>query len=133
MEFHARQPDPQPLFVPQDLWLIGAAVSAWLWTVVRAHRQAIIVDEARTYNNFVWRLAPAHWEGASNNHLLNSLLMRFFTSVFGVSHLTVRAPALIGAALFIWAAHLLSKLLTAHRLLQITIFVALAFNPFVFD
>ena len=48
-----RQPDPQPRFVPQDLWLIGAAVSAWLWTVVRAHRQAIIVDEAWTYNHFV--------------------------------------------------------------------------------
>ena len=38
---------------------------------------------------------------ASNNHVLNSLLMRLFTSVFGVSHLSVRAPALLGAALYI--------------------------------
>src|SRR5674476_1290617 len=73
------------------------ALFALLWAVARACVQSITIDEADTYLVWVARHDPSQWEAASNNHVLNSLLMRLFTSVFGVSHLSVRAPALLGA------------------------------------
>ena len=90
-----------------QLLLPGTALFAFVWAVARACVQSITIDEADTYLAWVARPNPSHWEAASNNHVLNSLLMRLFTSVFGVSHLTVRAPALLGAAIYIAAIYLL--------------------------
>jgi hypothetical protein len=92
-----------PLILP------GTAIFALLWAIARACVQSITIDEADTYLVWVARHDPSHWQGASNNHILNSLLMRLFTSVFGVSHLSVRTPALLGAALYIGAAYLLCR------------------------
>ena len=109
------------------------ATFALLWAVARACVQSITIDEADTYLFWVARHDPSHWQAASNNHVLNSLLMRLFTSVFGVSHLSVRAPALLGAALYIFAAYLLCRKLTPELRLQWPVFVCLVYNPFVFD
>jgi hypothetical protein len=113
--------------------LPGAAIFALLWAVARACVQSITIDEADTYLFWVARNDLSHWDVASNNHVLNSLLMRLFTSVFGVSHLSVRAPALIGAALYIFAAYLLCRKLTPDLRVQWPVFVCLVYNPFVFD
>jgi hypothetical protein len=112
--------------------LPGTAIFALLWAVARACVQSITIDEADTYLVWVARRDPAHWQAASNNHVLNSLLMRLFTAVFGVSHLSVRAPALLGAALYIGAAYLLCRKLPSLAL-QWPAFVCLVYNPFVFD
>lgn len=116
-----------------QLWLIGTAVFALLWAIARASAQSITIDEADSFLIWAARSSPSHWQPASNNHVLNSLLMRLFTSIFGVSHLTVRAPALLGAALYISAACCLSRLLTRDFILQWPLFVCLVYNPFVFD
>ena len=42
--------------------------------------QSITIDEADTYLVWVARSNPSHWEASSNNHVLNSLLMRLSTS-----------------------------------------------------
>ena len=115
------------------LLLLGTALFAVLWAVARACVQSITIDEADTYLYWVARTTPAHWEAASNNHVLNSLLMRLFTSLFGLSHLTVRAPALMGAAIYISAVYLFCRLLSGHTRLQWLIFVCLVYNPFLFD
>jgi hypothetical protein len=113
--------------------LPGTAIFALLWAVARACVQSITIDEADTYLVWVARHDASHWQAASNNHVLNSLLMRFFTSVFGVSHLSVRAPALIGAAIYIAASYLLCRKVTADVRVQWPVFVCLVYNPFVFD
>ena len=113
--------------------LPGTALFAFVWAVARACVQSITIDEADTYLAWVARPNPSHWEAASNNHVLNSLLMRLTTSVFGVSHLTVRAPALLGAAIYIAAIYLLCVKLTPLRKLQWPLFVCLVYNPFIFD
>jgi hypothetical protein len=64
---------------------------------------------------------------------MNSFLMRFFTTVFGLSHLSVRAPALIGAALFVGMAYKLCRLITEEIVLGATMFVCLVYNPFILD
>ena len=70
---------------------------------------------------------------AANNHILNSTLMYGFTRVLGLSQFTARLPALIGAAFYISAAYRLCRLLGASLFVQLTLFVCLVFNPFIFD
>jgi hypothetical protein len=116
-----------------DLPLALAAVFAMLWAVARASVQSITMDEADTYLDFVGRSAPFHWWPFPNNHLLNSLLMRMFTLIFGVSHLTIRLPALIGAAIYIGVCWYVCVLLPARFAFRFALFLCLVYNPFVFD
>ncbi|SRR5579884_1625337 len=118
--------------------MAATALFAFAWAIARACVQSITIDEADTYLLFVGRFEPFHWYAAANNHVLNSALMRLFTSVFGLSHLTVRAPALVGAAIYIAAAWYLCHLIatsTAEQNLALEwpLFVCLVYNPFVFD
>jgi len=113
--------------------MIGLGLFAFAWAIVRASVQAATGDEAGTYVFFVARHDPYQWFPAANNHVLNSLLMRGFVSVFGLSHLTVRAPALIGALLYIAAAFGLSKLVSFRWSVRLPLFVCLVYNPFIFD
>ena len=109
------------------------ALLAFSWAVARAAVQSITIDEATTYELWVAPSEPVFWSGASNNHILNSILMRLSTSLFGVSHLTVRGPALVGAFLYISTAYVFCRLVTNSRMRQWTIFICLVGNPFVFD
>jgi hypothetical protein len=85
--------NPAPLYC--------AAAFVLLWETARAAIQSITIDEAHTYWAHVGRPWPAHWIPSANNHVLNSMLMRLAVALFGVSHLTVRAPALLGAAIYV--------------------------------
>jgi len=114
-------------------FLVCTALLAFFVVVARASIQAITIDEADSYLIWAARPSPSHWEPASNNHVLNSLLVRLFTSVLGPSHLTIRIPSLIGAALYISAAFALSRLITDRILLRWSLFVCLVYNPFVLD
>ena len=94
--------------------------------------QSIVGDEATTYIFWVRPVSATHWLISPNNQLLNSILMRFAV-LLGVTHLTVRAPALVGGALFIAAAYWLARRISADPEIQVPLFVALVYNPFVFD
>ncbi|HXP86905.1 MAG TPA: hypothetical protein VN841_19405 [Bryobacteraceae bacterium] len=126
--------------------LLATAAFAMVWAIARAAVQSITIDEAVTYLAFV-RPGLEWWPG-TNNHLLNSLLMRLFTLLFGPSHLSVRAPALIGAALYISASYRLCRLLGKNMpgenmsapassggsiAVAWPLLVCLVYNPFVFD
>jgi hypothetical protein len=113
-------------------WVLGSfAAFAMAWAIARASLQSITIDEADTYNAFVFRGLYLWY--AANNHVLNSTVMYGFTQWLGLSQFTVRLPALIGAALYIAAAYRLCRLLRASLFVQWTIFVCLVFNPFIFD
>ncbi len=103
------------------------------WAIARAHVQSITIDEADTYLYFVSHQTATHFYPAANNQVLNSMLMRLFTTIFGASHLTVRLPALIGAALYFSAVWRIATSLTDRARLQWPLLVCLAYNPFVFD
>ena len=113
--------------------LTGTALFAWLWVLARASVQSITIDEADTYMAYVGPAGPTHWTAHSNNHVLNSLLMRLVTSIFGASAITLRAPALIGAALYIGAVYCLVRLISRRRMLQWALAVCLMCSPFVMD
>ncbi len=113
--------------------LAATAAFAFLCVLARAAIQSITIDEADTYLDFAATPAPTHWLAAANNHVLNSLLMRLSTTLFGVSELTVRMPALLGAAVYIGSALVLANLLPAGRWLRWCLLVLLTCNPFVMD
>lgn len=113
--------------------LIGLAAFAMAWAIVRAHVQAVTMDEAVTYTNFVRPAQPAFWTALANNHLLNSMLAWSFARVFGPSSLAARSGALIGAAIYIAASYFLSILIGDRFLLRASLFICLVFNPFIFD
>ncbi|HEY1758938.1 MAG TPA: hypothetical protein VGG72_26430 [Bryobacteraceae bacterium] len=116
-----------------DLPLLIVAVFAFLWAVARACVQSITMDEADTYLTWVARTEPFQWYPAANNHFLNSALMRVFTTVFGLSHLTVRLPALLGAAIYIGISFYASMLICRRTISRLLLFICLVYNPFVFD
>jgi len=113
------------------------AVTALLAAVLilyRAATQSITIDEATTYQFFVARDFSNLWKPAANNHLLNSLLMKLSTQLFGVSAFTARIPALLGAAFYLAAAARLSILIAAgRRSVEALLFAGLVFNPFILD
>jgi hypothetical protein len=123
----------EPGQVAGNIALLAAALFALAWAVARAHVQAMTGDEGVTFEIWVLRYDPFQWTPANNNHILNSLLMRLITSVFGVSHLSVRAPALIGAAVYIAVSLWLSKLVNSKWYVRLILFLCLVYNPFIFD
>jgi hypothetical protein len=106
---------------------------AIVWAVARAAVQSITIDEAASYLGFAGPPWPAHWYPSTNNHVLNTILMRLIVDVFGLSQLAVRAPALIGAVIYIGAALWLVRFVARGQKLEWPLFVCLVFNPFVFD
>ena len=57
--------------------LVGVAVFAMAWAIARAAIQSITIDEAVTYNVYVFERRYLWY--AANNHILNSILMYGFT------------------------------------------------------
>ena len=113
--------------------LVLSAVAVFLLVLARVYVQSMTIDEATMYEVFVAPAGPMHWEPASNNHILNSLIMRLFVGVFGASHLTIRSGALAGALVYISAAVVFCRSISRSELLRWAAFVCLACNPFVLD
>ena len=116
-----------------SLLLPVAAAFAFLWAIARACAVWITADEkADTIPSWV-ACRPLAVGSRINVTVPDSLRYALFTSVFGVTHLSVRAPALLGAAVYIGAAYLLCRKLTPGLRGQFPLFVCLVYNPFIFD
>jgi hypothetical protein len=124
---------PSPQLRRADWRLYGTAACAFAWVLARACIQSITIDEADTYLAFVGRNSPSQWEAAANNHVLNSLLMRLSTALFGLSHLSMRLPALAGAAIYIASALALVLTVACAPTLRWALLTCLVANPFIMD
>lgn len=116
-----------------DRVAIPAAMFVVVWSVIRASVQSITIDEATTYTHFVSESWATQWYPTSTNHPLNTALIRLLVAMFGLSHLTMRLPALLGGVLYVIASFRLSRLLIETPLLRLAAFGCLIFNPFVMD
>jgi hypothetical protein len=120
-------------FVREHRAILCIALAAVSLVVIRACLQSITLDEAGSFLMYARKPWPSHWWPMSDNHVLNSLLVRFVTMVFGVSNLTVRLPALLGATIYIASALYLCLLLTSRRVLRLLLFTCLVCNPMILD
>lgn len=112
---------------------LGAAGLALFVVLARAWVQSATIDECDSYLQFASPLLPSHWYASSGNHVLNTIIVRLFTSIFGLSHLTLRSGAIAGALIFIFAMYRLSWIFGRSTLTRLLIFVCLTFNPFILD
>ena len=128
-----QKPEDYRLWISRHGPLILAAAIALFWIFHRAHVQSFTLDEADTFRYWVAPPSPTHWEPHSNNHVLNSILMRVSISLFGLNELAARAPALVGGIIYVFAAFLLCTLLASGLVLRWALFMCLVYNPFIMD
>ncbi|MCC6364965.1 MAG: hypothetical protein IT165_15720 [Bryobacterales bacterium] len=120
-------------FQRQPALLVCTAAAALVVVVARAATQSITIDEADTFLSWVAPSSASHWAPASNNHLLNSMLMRLAVSLFGASQFTVRLPAIGGAILYTVASYCLCRMIARTVMRQWILLACLVFNPFILD
>jgi hypothetical protein len=128
---HERSITPEVDEEPAKRILNLATLAVLAVVIVRAHSQAITIDEATTYDLWIAPSEPDYWQGASNNHILNSILTRLCVLVFGLSHLTMRCGAIAGALLYLSAVRAFCLRLPSP--LQYAAFICLTANPFLLD
>jgi hypothetical protein len=106
------------------------------YTFTRAAMISITHDEVGTYLGY--SISPLmdiiHFKNLQlNNHLLNSLLVKLTTSIFGVSEFSMRLPNLAAHILYLIFAWKIIRLLTKDKFLMITGFILVNFNPYLLD
>ena len=108
----------------------------FLYTCLRAHVISISHDEALTYllhvpksiKNVLFDI-----EGlASNNHFLNTILIKISVSLFGNTEFVLRIPALMGHGIYLIAIWKILKLFSRDKRLILG-FILLSSNPFLID
>lgn len=103
--------------------------------VYRAATLSLTVDEADTYVRYVqhgWN-GIFHGPFDANNHILYSILEKFSRQWFGSSELSLRAPSLLGAALYLWSAARLCALLVPGLWFSALAFLMVTVNPLNLD
>ena len=113
-------------------------LSIFLYILMRAFFIPLTHDEAITtiYHAQMPFLDIIYFRGGmlANNHLLNTLLVKVSTLIFGWSELAIRIPALIGAIFYIFGSFLIAKkiFINSRFFFSIT-FIALTINPYIID
>ena len=124
------KPDNQDIY-----FFLGLLFTIYL--TIRAIVIPITIDEAGTYYNYMPRsvadILLFNGDPSPNNHILNTLSMKLFTALFGVSTFVVRLPNLLGFLLFYTAAVRLFTLMFKTRILVIAALLVLLCNPYLLD
>lgn len=113
-------------------WILISGLT--IVNIFRASTQALVGDEAFTYHWFLrgsWLDALVHYN--ANNHVLYTVLAKASISLFGLSELTLRLPALIAGSLYLIAAYRLSAFLFPRLLSFSASLLLLSLNPLVLD
>ncbi len=100
-------------------------------TLTLTHDEAITysLHSSTTYIDILQYNTPI----ASNNHLLNTILIKIFTKFLGDSELIIRLPSLIGGLLYIISSFGILKLIFKRHGEIFLGIVVLCFNPFIID
>lgn len=116
-------------------WLgFGLIASLFTVNVYRAHTQSITHDEAYNYARFVAKGWTAiRWAFEAGNHTLHSYLVKLSTDLLGVSHLSIRLPALLGGLLYLLAVERLCRWVFERRGDYLLGLALLTTSPFVLD
>ncbi len=121
--------------IPILIILLAFSMSFW-----RAINLSIAHDEALTENIFVPQPYSyiLGFTGSingvyANNHPLNTALMKLSSSLFGISEISTRLPALVGQLIYLVAGYILVSLLFSQWWKKSIAMSFLAFHPFLID
>lgn len=102
----------------------------------RAYLLSITHDEALTFLSHASRSFGDIFKDTglfkSNNHLINTVLIKIFVNIFGLSEFVVRIPALLGFALYLVSSLKILRLFLKGALGTVGL-ALLALNPFMID
>ena len=85
----------------------GIGIAYLCYILARVLLLPITIDEGYSIMTYVdkpvWQIITYQYDGISaNNHILNTLSIKFFSAVFGMNLLTARLGVLLGAVLYVW-------------------------------
>lgn len=113
------------------LWIILliCSIALLVATIYRASTFTFTHDESLSYAGFTWQ---PEWKYDANNHLLNSVLMKLCTHLFGNSELSLRFPNILAHILYLGCTLAILKRVKETTLIILG-FVFLNLNPFILD
>ena len=104
------------------------------FAVYQAHTCSFTHDESYSYLNYPhhsFMHILSHESAYTNNHLLNSLGMKYSEILFGSSELSLRLPNLLALVLFMFYSYMLFK--QSNRWFALAAFVVLISNSYLID
>lgn len=118
--------------------IIGAlAVVFGIYVVLRAWLIPVTVDESSTAISHVPRAffdtLFFKSDANPNNHILNTLLIKGLTGVFGWHPMVFRLPVLFGALAYAWAGSLLCRQISKSSWVQVFTFAVLLGQPYCLE
>ena len=106
----------------------------FLLVVYRAKTQSLTIDEARTFTLYVDKpLSEMTRFYDACNHVLHTLLTKFFRARLGYSELVLRLGSLAGCLIYFGAVLRSARLLFGERWMQTLVVAVLTLNPLVLD
>lgn len=128
----------RPMNQTIEKWVLGSIVAAFgVYVVLRAWWLPVTVDESATALNHVPRVLfdtlLFKKEANPNNHILNTVLIKICTGIFGWHHFVLRIPVLIGAFLYAWASLHLVRKIVDNAWLRAFGLLLLFGNPFLLE
>jgi len=117
-----------------DLLFLASGLLIFLYIVVKASISSFTTDESFSYlhyahTSFLDIISFSDWY--TNNHILNSLLMKYAEVLFGSSEISLRLPNLLLFAVYMVYAFLLFR--NSDRLVALAVFILLCTNPGMVD
>ena len=114
--------------------LVRAGLAAvFAFSVWRAATQSVTPGEAWNYVNYIapaWKEALSHYD--TNNHVLNTLLVRISTARIHLTEFSLRLPSLLFGALYLLAVYRLARRWFSGRIF-LAVAGLLTLNPLVMD
>lgn len=122
--------------------------SWWIWTIFgiglillsfstyKANTISFTYDESSTVLEYAKQDYADIFKHASraNNHVLNTAMIKFFSSIFPKSEVVFRLPSLLSHVLYlVFSALLVKSIPKASHLFRVFGFIVLNFNPYVLD
>jgi hypothetical protein len=117
----------------EEVLAITVALVRFAVCCYRAAHQAIIIDEATTYNLFVsgpWRKLFGRYD--ANNHILSSLLIKLSVTIGGLSEFKLRLPSLLGGFFLTLGAFWLLKQVAPPAMRWVA-FALICLHPMLLD
>lgn len=120
-----------------DVALGLLALAFLLYVILRAYLIPVTVDESSTAISHVpravWDTLLFKSDANPNNHILNTLLIKAFTGIWGWHPIVFRLPVLLGAIAYAGAGILISRQISTSPWVQVFTFAMLLGQPYCLE
>jgi hypothetical protein len=114
--------------------ILIAGLASFFFIAAKANSASFTHDESYSYNSYVHNSFMdiiSHKNSYTNNHLLNTLLMKYSERMFGASEIALRLPNLI--MMLVFCAYLFLILKRCNSILGASIFILAVTNVGLLD